>query len=65
MRRNILVFTLLGFILFACNKPVEQPNFIIFFTDDQGIGDISAFESEDFQTPNMDRLAQSGVRFTN
>jgi arylsulfatase A-like enzyme len=43
----------------------KKPNIVIFFTDDQGIGDISAFESEDFQTPNMDRLAQSGVRFTN
>jgi arylsulfatase A len=53
---------MLGAPAFAQQK---RPNIVIFFTDDQGIGDLSAFESEDFETPNMDRLASRGVRFTN
>ena len=43
----------------------NKPNFIIFYTDDQGIGDLSCFGASDFETPNIDALASSGVRFTN
>ncbi len=43
----------------------ERPNIILLFIDDLGIGDISAFAAEDLETPNIDRLAVSGVRFTN
>jgi arylsulfatase A-like enzyme len=43
----------------------NKPNFIIFYTDDQGIGDLSCFGATDFETPNIDALASSGVRFTN
>ena len=44
---------------------MTQPNFIIFVTDDQGYGDMSCMGATDFETPNLDRLAASGVRFTN
>ncbi|NLK29411.1 MAG: sulfatase-like hydrolase/transferase [Clostridiales bacterium] len=44
---------------------MKQPNFIIILTDDQGYGDLSCMGSEDFVTPNIDSLAESGVRFTN
>jgi arylsulfatase A-like enzyme len=44
---------------------VSQPNFIIFLTDDQGYGDLSCMGATEFRTPNLDRLAASGVRFTN
>ena len=44
---------------------MTQPNFIIFMTDDQGYGDLSCMGATDFATPNLDRLAASGVRFTN
>ena len=54
--------SLFGENLLAQNK---RPNIVIFYTDDQGIGDMSAFESDDFETPNMDRLAARGVRFSN
>jgi arylsulfatase A len=42
-----------------------QPNFIVFLTDDQGYGDLSCMGATDFQTPHLDRLAETGVRFTN
>lgn len=42
----------------------RQPNLIIIFTDDQGYGDLGAYGAEGFRTPNLDRMAQEGVRFT-
>ncbi len=42
-----------------------RPNFIIFYTDDQGYGDLSCMGASDFRTPRLDRLAAEGVRFTN
>jgi len=42
----------------------ERPNFVIFYTDDQGYGDLSCMGATDFETPHLDGLAASGVRFT-
>ena len=40
------------------------PNVVVFLTDDQGTLDVNCYGSEDLFTPNMDRIAQEGVRFT-
>ena len=42
----------------------SKPNFIIIFTDDQGYGDLSCFGSKKIKTPNIDRLAEEGRKFT-
>ncbi len=42
----------------------RKPNVIIFFTDDQGTLDVNCYGSEDLYTPTMDKLAKTGVRFT-
>ena len=42
----------------------QQPNIIVFMTDDQGYGDLSCMGTTDFRTPNLDNLAANGVRFT-
>ncbi|MEL7335142.1 MAG: sulfatase, partial [Planctomycetota bacterium] len=42
----------------------EKPNFVIIFTDDQGYGDLSCFGSRTIKTPNIDRLATEGRKFT-
>ncbi len=44
---------------------MTRPNFIVFYTDDQGYGDLSCMGATDFKTPHLDRLAAEGVRFTN
>lgn len=41
-----------------------NPNIVIIFTDDQGYGDVGVYGAEGFQTPNLDKLAADGVRFT-
>ncbi len=40
------------------------PNFIIIFADDLGYGDLSVYGAKDFSTPNLDRMAAEGARFT-
>lgn len=43
----------------------SKPNFVIIFADDQGYGDLGCFGSTKIKTPNIDRLAREGMRFTN
>lgn len=56
-------FSLIGFLAVSCFGG-ERPNVVIFLTDDQGTLDAGCYGSEQFHTPNMDRLAATGVRFT-
>ena len=42
----------------------QKPNMVVFFTDDQGYADVGCFGSEGLETPNLDRMAREGVRFT-
>lgn len=42
----------------------ERPNFILIFTDDQGYNDLGCFGSPNIETPNIDRMAREGMRFT-
>lgn len=47
------------------NSNNQQPNIIIIYADDVGIGDISSYGAENIQTPNIDQLAEEGIQFTN
>ncbi len=42
----------------------QKPNVLIIYTDDQGSVDVNCYGAKDLITPNMDRLAATGVRFT-
>ncbi|MCH1495528.1 MAG: sulfatase [Rubripirellula sp.] len=56
---------LLLVLLASCvTAAAEPPNFIIIFADDQGYGDLGSFGSETIKTPNIDRLAEEGRKFT-
>ncbi|MFH1739436.1 MAG: sulfatase [bacterium] len=42
----------------------RDPNIVIIFTDDQGYADVGCFGAEGFETPNLDAMAEEGIRFT-
>ena len=42
----------------------RPPNVVLIFTDDQGYGDLGCYGAKGFKTPNIDRLASQGVKFT-
>ncbi len=42
----------------------RSPNFIIVFCDDMGYADIGPFGAEGYATPNLDRMAREGMKFT-
>ena len=49
------------------NKPTtkESPNFLLFFIDDLGRQDLGCYGNDFIETPNIDRLAEQGMRWTN
>lgn len=72
---NILKVFLIGFLIilvsFACKKQVsekanreQKPNIVFILADDLGYGDLSCYGQKQFQTPNLDKMAAGGMRFT-
>jgi arylsulfatase len=49
---------------FGCASAGRPPNIVLIYTDDQGYGDVGCFGAKDIKTPNLDRLAAEGRRFT-
>lgn len=49
----------------AFSQPQEKPNIIIIIADDLGYGDVSCYGATRLKTPNIDRLANQGLKFTN
>lgn len=61
---NKLITTALGLTAITSLSAQQKPNVVFIVTDDLGYGDVSCFGQEKFQTPNIDRLALKGTRFT-
>ena len=66
---GVLAFPMLGKTAESAVQALEKtktlPNIVIIFTDDQGWADVGCFGAKGFTTPNLDRLAREGCRFTN
>lgn len=63
LRSSFCLVTLLAFSapLQAAERP---PNLILIVADDLGYADVGVYGAKGFTTPNLDRLAQEGIRFT-
>jgi arylsulfatase A-like enzyme len=59
----LLLAMLAGATLAPAQTPA-RPNIVLIYMDDLGYGDSSAYGSTTIRTPNMDRIAREGVRFT-
>lgn len=65
MNRFTIVLAAFVFVLVSC-KEEKHPNIVFILVDDLGWADVKCNNPESFyDTPNIDKLAQSGVRFTN
>lgn len=64
------------FVLLSCKqnvkfskRPTEAvitlPNIVIIYVDDLGYGELGAYGATELKTPNLDKLAKNGIRFTN
>jgi arylsulfatase A-like enzyme len=70
-RRDHFAILILILILISAGVPsiaavkAAKPNILLIYGDDIGYGDFSCYGTESVQTPNVDRLAKEGLRFTN
>lgn len=72
-RRLLICFGMLGIASLAmvsrsgvrAREAPESPNILIILVDDLGFGDLSSYGAPDLQTPNIDALVASGLRFSN
>lgn len=68
LQLSIIVLGMVSF--YSCdsnhNNEIDiSPNILVFFTDDQGYGDAGCYGASGYDTPNIDALAEEGIRFTN
>jgi arylsulfatase A-like enzyme len=69
---SIYFFLFCSLIVQGCRPPAEEsakaiakPNFLFILADDLGYHDLSVMESEYYETPSIDRIANEGMIFTN
>ncbi|WP_321996654.1 arylsulfatase [Draconibacterium orientale] len=63
---GILILSLHNWAAFGntSQKKQQTPNIVLVFVDDLGYGDLGCYGQELIQTPNIDKMAEEGVRFT-
>jgi len=65
MKTRSLILVAIALVIFAAAAPAQRrPNIIFIQADDLGYGDLSCYGQLKFKTPNIDRLAAEGMRFT-
>ncbi len=69
--RPVLLFVKACLVVLACLAVVpdcraaaQRPNIVFILADDLGYTDVACFGSKYYETPNIDRLAANGIRFT-
>lgn len=73
IRTKLSSLLMVAIILFTACQPAKKetkresskPNVVVIYLDDLGYGDLSSYGATELQTPNIDALANGGVKFTN
>jgi len=69
LNKNLIaaILILLSLGSWSCNREAEKesPNLIVIMTDDLGYADVGFNGCADIPTPNIDRIANNGIKFTN
>ncbi|NBC83528.1 MAG: sulfatase-like hydrolase/transferase [Bacteroidetes bacterium] len=67
LAKIILVLLISSLLFFSCTHTPEtkQPNVLLIVADDLGYGDLSCYGSNDIETPNIDALADNGIKLGN
>ncbi len=63
-KMSIFSGVLLASISSVCASSQQKPNIIFILCDDMGYGDLGCYGQKYISTPNIDRMAQEGMRFT-
>ncbi|MEZ5299843.1 MAG: sulfatase-like hydrolase/transferase [Verrucomicrobiales bacterium] len=64
MKLPIILALFASWIAAAFSSAAEKPNFIYILADDLGYGDLGCYGQSTLATPNLDRMAAEGMRFT-
>ncbi|QTE23694.1 sulfatase family protein [Polaribacter cellanae] len=76
MKKYLLLIFSFSLLLISCNQKSKEktsneeniiqqkPNIIIFYVDDLGYGDLSSYGAVGVSTPNVDKLAKNGIKYT-
>ncbi len=62
---RIFISLLWSFLWLHPSFAAPQPNIVVIFMDDMGYADVGCFGAQGYQTPNIDKLAAEGRKFTN
>src|SRR3954469_12202275 len=59
-----LLLALFAIAGLGAQTPAAPPNIVYIMADDLGVGGVSCYGQKKYETPNIDRLAREGMRFT-
>jgi len=62
-----IIFSIILLVVFSCSSPKKEnakPNIVLIYVDDLGYADLGCYGAKGVETPNVDRLAKNGIRFT-
>ncbi len=62
--RHRIALAIAALLLPTAAYAADRPNFVVIFVDDLGYGDLGCFGSDRIDTPNVDRMAKEGMKFT-
>ncbi|HEY0668895.1 MAG TPA: sulfatase [Sphingobacteriaceae bacterium] len=74
MKHVIVTFQFLAILMLACWEVVngqgkgfqnQKPNILLILVDDMGVNGISTYGHKPWQTPNIDKIATNGIKFSN